>query len=393
MKKILEVCLLLALPGGWWALACSPEDDPSAAGPAGPPRMDHGELGPVALAGEVLAAADAYGVPLDLALVGPHLVLLDGAGDPAFHVLRPSDGQRLSSFGAEGEGPGEFRGAWSLDPVPDREAFWTFDIALQRLTRVRLREGRPAGDLSRSRVVDLRAPALVNDALWAGPARILASGHFAEGRLGRFDGEGRFLGSSGALPPPPVSAEAAPAAVLQQAYQGRLARRVGGSGLVLGVRQAGRVELFDGRGDPAGGARVPFSFPPRFGIADTERGPVMETGEELRFGYIDVTGAGGRIYALFSGRLRGAWDEGRAGFGRYVHVFDGMGELETVLELDTDAIALAVDPDARALFAARHLPTPAVLRYLLPEEALERDRSPAGIRSAAGDPVAGGPGG
>lgn len=365
--KILKASLLLALLAGWAIFAFSPRDETSARIPE-PPGLDHAELRPASPVGEVLVADEAYGIPLDLALVGPHLVLLDGAGDPAFHVLRPSDGRGLSSFGPDGEGPGEFRGAWSLDPVPGEEAFWTFDIALQRLTRVSLRDGRPAGELSRSPVVDLQAPVLVNDAVWTGPARILASGHFGEGRLGRFDGEGRFLGSTGPLSPVPPAVEDAPPAVLQQAFQGRLARTRDGSRLALGVRQAGRLEIFDGSGRAADTARVPFPFPPRFEVARSERGPVMATGDDLRFGYIDVAVAGGRIYGLFSGRTRGGWEDGRAALGRHVHVFRRSGELEEVLELDADAIALAVDPEAGWLFAARHLPTPAVLRYPLSEE-------------------------
>ena len=364
--KILKGFLLLALLAGWVLFAFSPKDE-TPVRTSGPPRLDHGHLDPIVVEGELLAAHEAYGIPLDLALVGPHLVLLDGAGDPAFHVLRPSDGRTLSSFGPDGEGPGEFRGAWSLDPVPGAEAFWSFDIALQRLTRVELRDGRPAGELSRSRVVGLEARALANDALWTGPGRILASGHFTEGRLGRFDGEGRFVEGRGALPPAPPSAEEVPAEVLQQAFQGRLARSRDGSRLALAVRQAGRLELFDGGGGGGDKARVPFSFPPRFQVASSERGPVMATGDDLRFGYIDVAVAGDRIYGLFSGRTRGGWEDGRAALGRFVHVFAGSGALERVLELDADVIAVAVDPEGGRLFAARHLPTPAILRYALPE--------------------------
>lgn len=92
----------------------------------------------------------------------------------------------------------------------------------------------------------------------------------------------------------------------------------------------------------------------------------MATGDDLRVGYVGLASTDRHIYALFAGLTRA--EAGRNSFfGREVHVFDWTGELVERLTLDEIAFAMAVSPDGRELFAARHDPEPAVVRYVLPE--------------------------
>jgi hypothetical protein len=95
----------------------------------------------------------------------------------------------------------------------------------------------------------------------------------------------------------------------------------------------------------------------------------MASGDDLRFGYVDVATTGSRIYGLFSGRRRGDFPRGQAVYARQIHVFDWAGELEAVLDLDSDVIAIAADERDRVLYAIRHDPLPAIVKYELPFEA------------------------
>lgn len=49
----------------------------------------------------------------------------------------------------------------------------------------------------------------------------------------------------------------------------------------------------------------------------------------------------------------------------FVHVFDWSGAPLAVLELDHDAVGMAVSPDERTLYTLIHDPLPAVMAYPL----------------------------
>ena len=104
----------------------------------------------------------------------------------------------------------------------------------------------------------------------------------------------------------------------------------------------------------------PYGFEPLYEAKKSARTVAMASGDETRFGYLDLATTDSRIYALFSGRTRA---EGRANYGNTVHVFDWDGRLVDVLRLDEFVIALAVDPAGEALYGIRHDPFPAVLEF------------------------------
>ena len=108
-----------------------------------------------------------------------------------------------------------------------------------------------------------------------------------------------------------------------------------------------------------------------------ELGPSLATGDDLRLGYVDVAASRDRIYALFSGRTRAGHPD-EAIYGRDVHVFDWDGKLHSVIHLDADAMAIALDEGQDLLLAVRHLPTPAVLAYELPPDPAGSAPRPAG---------------
>ncbi len=328
------------------------------------------------IAGELHFGGDELGLPTGLEHSGEAVIVLDRRGDRSVLVLDDATGSLRGSGGARGEGPGEFQAVWSIDRAPgdDANRIWVFDAGTQRLTKIdldRLERGEPWAE----HFISLRGSAPVLNPVWTSAGELLASGFFAEGRFGVFDRDGRQVAVRGPLP---QWEEDVPANVLQHAFQARIESDPLGRRFAVGSRHAGRLEIFDALGRWVANADVPFEFDPVFSTQEREGEPVMGSGKDLRFGYVDVATTERRIFGLFSGRTRGEFP-GRANFARDVHVFDWHGRLEGVIRLDVDVIAIAVDPNETRLFAARHDPAPAILRYELSGQ-LE-----AGTRLASAD--------
>lgn len=338
--------------------ACSP----SAPGYGDPAEMDHSALSPVAVVGEVVAEPSDLGLPFELEVLGEHLVILDAASDSAVLVMRKDDGELIRSFGRRGHGPGEYEGAWSVDPVAGSDQqFWIYDASLHRLTHVDLSRDFEGGARHGERIINLVAEATVLD-----PTRLdsifVSLGFFQSGRLGQFDEEGRFLRTVGSLP---QDAHEVPPQILQHAFQSTLEPNPSRTLLAVATRHADRLEIYRPDGTLVASARPPFGFLPKFEVRVRRGEPSMATGDDLRFGYVDLATTEDHIYALFSGRTRYGFP-GTANYGEYVHVYDWEGRLQTVVKLDSEALAIAVDTADRSLYALRHDPRPAVVRYGLP---------------------------
>jgi hypothetical protein len=322
---------------------------------AGPPAVSD------TLRSAVLYGGDALGRPQSIGIVGEWLLVGDRPQPYALHLIRRTDGHHAASWGRDGEGPGEFRTLWDIDPSgPD--GAWLYDPSLSRLTLVHvpsLAAGRP--DPVR-RMVTLHADLVPMTALWMADTLLVSTGMFARGRLAMFDESGRLKRVMGPLPP---AREGIPPQVAQHAYSGTLVRHPTRPLLAIATRHADRVELYDADGRLLRVARGPRGFEPVFEAATAGGTPAMASGDDMRFGYVDMTARGEHLYALYSGASRGE-RPGRASFGGEVHVFDWDGRLLRILPLDHLALALAVSDDARTLYTVRHDPAPAVLRTSLP---------------------------
>ena len=332
------------------------------------PRSSHDDLGPVSVsrvspAGRLVYGGDALAMPTQIAIANDRIALVDGFAENPIHIL-DAGGRYLAGLGRAGEGPGEFEGPRALEPTADGEGFWVFDAALSRLTLVEPDrwESIPA---SARVTLSIHGPAMVTGLVRRGDDGFLAAGFFGEGRLGHFTAGGSYEGATG---PIPTADFEAPPEVLQHAYRGNLKFDPAGTRLVFANRHAGFLEVFSPEGELLRRIGGPFAFEPVFGVKAGERGPSLAPGDDLRFGYVDVATTNDRSYALFSGRTR-AGHPGEAVYGRNVHVFDWDGTLLSVIHLDADAMAIAVDSRRSRLLAVRHLPTPAVLSYeLLPAQ-------------------------
>jgi len=311
----------------------------------------------------VLFDGEALGRPQSVGVVGDWLLVSDVPRPHALHVIRRSDGRHLKSWGREGGGPGEFRNLWSIQP-DGRGRAWLYDPGQTRLTLLDLPTLlADRGDPVR-RSVNLRADLMPMTAVWVSDTLLMSSGMFARGRLALFDAAGRLKATAGPLPP---AREGVPPAVAQHAYSGTLVRHPSRPLVAIGTRHADRVEIYHADGRPVRVARGPRGFEPVYEVQVRGGVPVMASGGEMRFGYVDLAAAGEHLYGLYSGHSREE-RPGRASFGGEVHVFDWNGVLVHVLPLDHLALALAVSDDERTLYTVRHDPTPAVLQHALPRE-------------------------
>ncbi|MFQ5890611.1 MAG: BF3164 family lipoprotein [Gemmatimonadota bacterium] len=357
--RIIKLSTVLLVTTAWMVFAVSPKTKRSG----GPLSLDHSSLHVTELQGTVLSESDLFALPTAIAVVEDHLVLVDRFGEHVVHVLSRATGEIMDSFGRHGEGPGEFKVAYSIDPVPGEEpVFWIFDAGLQRLTCVRLHDADRRERPWESPILELHARGTVTNPVWVSDDALISLGFFLEGRLAKLDAAGNVTAMLGSLP---EADREVPPNVLLHAYQGTMKPSPDRSRLAVVTRHAGFVEIYGAGGELVNRTGGPFPFEPRFEVKPGPEGPVMGSGRDLRFGYLDVATTGDRIYALFSGRTREGFP-GRANYGEYVHLFNWSGEFEGALRLDAEAIAIAVDAEKRRLYAVRHLPQPGVLAYRLP---------------------------
>lgn len=324
------------------------------------PRPSESTSRPVT--GEMVYTSDSLGMPHLISVAGDYLLVADISSAASLHVLR--DGRHVGSFGREGKGPGEFSAIRTIQPTPDGRGVWLYDPGNSRLTLLDL-DSVAAGVRNAVRqILVLRSDLLPMNAVRLSDTLIASSGLFTTGRLALFGQAGDLRRVIGPLPP---SREGVPAPVAQHAYTGTLARHPTRPLLALATRHADRLEIYDVQDGVRREGRGPVHFEPRYEVQARGGVPFMATGDDLRFGYVDLAAAGDRLYALFSGRTR-AERPGRANFGQQVHVFDWEGTLRSMIDLDEPVLSLAVTPDGRTLYAVRHDPVPAVFRFRLPAE-------------------------
>lgn len=291
--------------------------------------------------------------PLGLKVIGGDLLILDRGGARNVHVIDAATGSLRASLGPVGEGEGEFREpvAISADPAGN---VWVIDGTNERASRIDLSRLDDGGDWL-GEMISLASPGIVLDAEWTADGTLLAEGVFPGGRFGLFSNAGEFLGPVGNL-----SAEAS-AAPTRLMYYASIAAHPDLSRLVAASQWYPRVEIVGADGRTLGFAEVPVHTEPvlvpfQSGLRASDDSPNV---------YEDVATTSEYIFALYSGRTVNRHAPYQH-FGRDVHVFGWDGSLVTILRLDRDALALAVDEANGWLFTIEYDPVPAILRYGLP---------------------------
>jgi hypothetical protein len=337
------VALAALLTAGAAARGRSGAGGPSAgtAGPVcAPPGLGRGGA---TLTATVVSEATDLALPTRLLVRGPWIFVLDAASDSAVHLFRLDDGALYQSLGRRGRGPGEFWGAWSLSSDSRSNDAWIYDISLTRLTRIvtpRAATRRAYADTS----IQLAARGIATDAAWLDPTRLLAPGFFRDARLATLDGSGRRIGGIG-------RSSTDWSSNYPQESQARLALHPDGHLAVLADRYRDSIELIDL--DRATTTTVQGPVPLPHGSAQPGLRDVV---------YVDVTATSRSIFGLFSGRGVARFGR-RASFGDCVHVFGWDGAFQTAYRLDGDVIAIAATDDGSGIYALRHEPRPALVRF------------------------------
>ncbi len=332
-----------------------------------PAEIEHSNIEVVEIGARILSESEVLGLPSDIAIIGNRLVVIDMSGDPALLVFDRASGVFERSLGGPGEGPGEFKVAWSLDPVPGSDLdLWVYDISLTRLTKISLVPNPVQARDVNGEIVSLRSEGMPTGPLWLDDDTIVSLGLFPGGRLAFFDNSGAQTASTGSVPPGPSNV---PASVRQHAYQATMVVHPRRRMLAAVTRRASKIEIYRSDGSPIVQVDGPLPFEVTYALRSSPRGPVFKTEPYHRLGYIDGTGSSEYIFALFSGRTWGEFSD-RAGFGRFVHIFDWDGTFKRALRLDQDVLSIAVDKESTTLYAVRHYPHPAILLYSLVDEVL-----------------------
>lgn len=166
-----------------------------------PGDLEHQGL-PVFEAGNrrVIHQSEELALPAVSSVVGDHLVVLDIGADETILVLNRFDGALLRSFGRKGEGPGEFRTAWSIDAPSPAEGFWVYDITLSRSTYIDIERLLLHPDSVEPRIMNLRAEAYLTGPVWTSEGSILSPGFLGDHRLVKLDNNGVFVAEVGPTP-------------------------------------------------------------------------------------------------------------------------------------------------------------------------------------------------
>jgi hypothetical protein len=308
--------------------------------------------GETQLSAAVVSEASSLAIPTRLIVDDRWIFVLDAASDSVLHQFRRDDGALYQSLGRRGRGPGEFRGAWSLSYDRASGDAWVYDVSLARLTRIVVpRSGAQPAHAGPS--FQLTAQGTATDAVWLDSTRLLVPGFYRDARVAILDGAGRRVAGIG----PGLTRRSR---TIPQVSQARAALHSDGQLAVLANRHMASIELIDL--ERATTTTVPGPVALSRGSGPAGLGAIA---------YVDVTVTATSIYALFSGRDPATSGQ-RASFGDRIHVFGWDGTLERTLRLDGDVIAIAVTEDGSAIYALRHEPRPALVRFDLPAVRLAR---------------------
>ena len=288
---------------------------------------------------------------IDIAVLDAQVVVLDDSA--RFHVFDPAGRHLWTDDLAQEDGilPGE--GATLERDGRRPGSLWVHDRKRSRSLRFDLASGAPDPN-ARETVVFPEQPAIL-ETRWLDATRIVASGLFEDGRFAVFDNRGRRAGSVGEIPRDDDRSDAPPAHVRQHAFMGPITTAPGGNRFAAATRHADEISFFAGNGRLVRRVRGSSSFDPVYSVQRTKGVAFMTSGDDLRFGYIDLASNDSFVFALFSGRQR-KHPDGQANYGRYVQVFDWNGRLLSTTALGFSASSITAGPTGGQVLAIQRHP-------------------------------------
>jgi hypothetical protein len=286
-----------------------------------------------------------------MVVLDSQVVVFDGKAQ--VHLFDLVHGRHVSTLPVSASDIAVLAGAEQMerDPV-DRDRFWIYGSSSAQAVAFRI-SGKTDRLLTEERVRFPASP-LVLQPVWINGDNILATGLFEDGRFALFGRDGRREGAVGEIPRDP-QARSVPAPIRQHAFIGSLTASPARGRFAIATRHADEISFFSADGRQIRHVRGSTGFDPRYTVRRVKGIPYMTTGDDLRFGYIHLASSDSAVYALFSGRVRGA-QEGFANYGRYIQVFDWDGNLMRTVALGSPAIKLAVSRKDHVLLALSQRP-------------------------------------
>jgi TolB-like 6-blade propeller-like len=269
----------------------------------------------------------------------------NGASSPL--RLYPKDGGEAGAVVLGGSDDPRYTWISSLQFRTDRrgEGLWVFDTRLGVLVRYAL-DGDHRLAIDTSYEVPVGGTPL--GAYWLDDTLVIASGVFNEPR--------RFYLWSPSMKVPhaggvlPYLTPETPVFPLQQALQPSVAMHPTDHMVAIAPLFAGRLDIYSIPRDTPITAQAPHAFEPELRVGMRGGRAQFIQGSYTRAGYLSVSATGAHIYALFSGLSRSAGTHGWLP-GRVVDVFDWTGQFQRSIQLDRDALEIAIDPSESALYA------------------------------------------
>lgn len=316
---------------------------------------------PLTLQKELVSGRE-LAVPLQMQVIGPHLVLINLRPAQPVELRDTATGRLLRSFGRWGLGDDEFLGVWHIDPVPGAAEAWIWDLTRRRVVLLDVSPSAVRSGSMIRRKVTVGADAALTAPTWAGDT-LFSPGFFYTGRLARFSSGGAFAGFVGEAPAS-SAVDTMPTIVRQQAYQLLIRPNPDRSLFAGAARHAGQLLVLRRDGSIVAHAQVPDAFPPEYGLLRRRGEPTVIFRPDSRYAYIDLATGRKRIYALFSGKKYS--ETGMHADGRLVHVFDWEGRLLAVYALPAPTAVIAVNPEETKLYGMHAAPRRTLSSYWLP---------------------------
>lgn len=318
------------------------------------PDFDHSSYEPESIQGQLVSEDPAFAAPRRIEVVEGHIVVADALSDSVVHVLNRD--RQLSRFGSRGQGPGEFVtfAAISAAEQDGRAWLYTLDPSQARLMRISI-PTLEIGAIGDRETLRLPGGVFSYELSMLDEDLAVLLGFFPDGRFGLLDTRSGELETFGEVP----GIQEHPPVVRQQAYQSVVASAPSGERFALLTRRASRLEIYARDGQLLHAGEGPYEFDVDYESDSGNYSP----GWLNRNGYQAVAATEERIFALFSGRAEAHYRGMSGQHAEHIHVFDWNGELQKVIRLDREVLAIAVAEDLTEIYAVTERPQPAVLVF------------------------------
>lgn len=300
-------------------------------------------------------SSESFNLLGDIKKIGSYIFLLDKSSQPPLHIIN-SNMQYIKGVGTMGRGPGEFLTPTSLHKSPNdtrgNNELCIYDGSLLRFTC--FSESQLLNnDLSKpEQIYSINSKfgiplhlSLLNDSL------LISTGVFTSNKRIVYHNLDSGLSEeiAGELP----LKSQIPISALQHAYQSHISVKPDQSAYVLATRHADQLEIFRGNGELYKKIIGEKWFSPKFEVEWVNDTPVMVSGGDLRFGYIDIAVTNEMIFALYSGRLR---EDGNANFGNYILCYDWLGNLKKIFTMDEYLFSIEINEVEGVIYGLEHYP-------------------------------------